>query len=61
MNYFFSVRIAKNNKIEVWVQGELVGGQWLFDEGTPIPDLCPLNLGGTGTQEHIRAKSIVSV
>lgn len=54
---FFSVRIAKNNKIEVWVQGELDGVQWLFDDKTPIPDICPLNLGDTGAQEHMRTRS----
>uniref|UniRef100_K1PDA1 Uncharacterized protein n=1 Tax=Magallana gigas TaxID=29159 RepID=K1PDA1_MAGGI len=34
----YHVRMARNDEIEVWVQGELVGGQWQFDDGTPIPD-----------------------
>ncbi|XP_052693542.1 uncharacterized protein LOC128171792 [Crassostrea angulata] len=49
--------IAKNVEIEVWVQGEKVGEQWQFDDGTPIPNICPIRMGDNADQVHMRAKS----
>uniref|UniRef100_K1QEB5 C-type lectin domain-containing protein n=1 Tax=Magallana gigas TaxID=29159 RepID=K1QEB5_MAGGI len=41
----FHVPIANNTLIEVWVQGEKIEGQWKFDDGTPIPNFCPITTG----------------
>lgn len=29
----------------MWVQGEKIGGQGQFDDGTPMPDFCPMVIG----------------
>lgn len=47
--------IANNTLIEVWVQGEKVEGQWQFDDGTPIPDVCPTVMSNEQVEVHIRA------
>lgn len=56
----YLVPIANNAEIEVWVQGEKIEGQWLFDDGTPIPNFCPINEGSNANQVHIRAKGSTS-
>ncbi|XP_052693547.1 uncharacterized protein LOC128171798 [Crassostrea angulata] len=54
----YHVPIANNSVIQVWVQGEKVRGQWQFDDGTPIPEYCPIDMSNkTGDQVHLRAKS----
>eukprot|EP00105_Crassostrea_gigas_P040748 XP_019924896.1 PREDICTED: uncharacterized protein LOC109619397 [Crassostrea gigas] len=50
------VPVANNSEIQVWVQGEKVGGQWQFDDGTPIPDICPIQMSNGTTEVHYRAK-----
>uniref|UniRef100_K1R1M3 Uncharacterized protein n=1 Tax=Magallana gigas TaxID=29159 RepID=K1R1M3_MAGGI len=51
------VPVANNSEIQVWVQGEKVGGQWQFDDGTPIPDICPIQMSNGTTEVHYRAKA----
>lgn len=53
--------IANSTLIQVWVQGEKGGGQWLFDDGTPIPDVCPISIINGPTEVHFRARINTSV
>lgn len=53
--------IANNSFIHVWVQGKKVGGQWLFDDGTPIPDVCPISMSNGPTEVPFRARINTSV
>lgn len=54
------VPIANNTILQVWVQGEKVGGQWQFDDGTPIPDFCPISLSNRPEEIHLRARGTTS-
>lgn len=47
--------IANNTVIHVWVQGEKIGGQWLFDDGTPIPEYCRFSMSNGLKEVHMRA------
>lgn len=40
----------------MWVQGKKVRGQWQFDDGTPIPDICSIKMSNGTTEVHYRAK-----
>lgn len=53
--------IANNTLIEVWVQGEKVEGQWQFDDGTPIPDVCPTVMSNEQGKVHIQALGSTSL
>lgn len=33
-----------------------VGGKWQFDDGTPVPDVCPSSMSTGPTEVHLRAK-----
>lgn len=54
------VPIANNTLIEVWVQGEKIEGQWKFDDGTPIPNFCPITTGTNPGEIRIRARGSTS-
>lgn len=54
------VPIANNTLIEVWVQGEKIEGQWKFDDGTPIPNFCPIFPGTNPEEIRIRARGSTS-
>lgn len=53
--FLILVPIANNSVIQVWVQGEKVGGRWQFDDGTPIPNFCPISMSNTSGEIHLRA------
>lgn len=46
--FLFLVPIANGSKIDVWIQGTKVGGNWFFHDGAQMPTdlnaLCPLIL-----------------
>lgn len=44
----------------MWVQGEKIGNQWLFDDGTPIPNYCPIIMGTEPAEIHLRANGSAS-
>lgn len=54
------VPIANNALLQVWVQGEKVEGQWLFDDGTQIPDFCPIGMTHGLDEIHLRAYGTTS-
>lgn len=54
------VPIANNSRIHVWVQGEKVGGEWQFDDGTLIPDFCPISTTNGPDEIHLRARGSTS-
>lgn len=47
--------MANNEVIQVWVQGEKVGGHWMFDDGTPIPEYCRIQMSNGSSEVHLRA------
>lgn len=47
--------IANNSEIQVWVQGEKIGGLWQFDDGTLIPAVCPIGMSNQPGEVHYRA------
>ncbi|XP_052692703.1 uncharacterized protein LOC128170978 [Crassostrea angulata] len=51
----YHVPIANSETIQVWVQGKKVGGLWQFDDGTPIPDVCPIGMSNQPGEVHYRA------
>lgn len=53
---FYLVPIANNTDIQVWIQGERVGGQWQFDDGSPVPDFCPIQTFDSPNEVHLRAR-----
>lgn len=55
------VPIANNEILQVWVQGEKVGGQWEFDDGTVIPGFCRISMSGNPEEVHLRARIEPSV
>lgn len=57
----YHVGVANSTLIQVWVQGEKVGGQWQFDDGTPIPGFCPISMSNGSTEVHLRARIDTSV
>lgn len=52
---YLSAKIANNSEIQVWVQGEKIGGQWLFDDGSPIPGFCRISASNGSSEIHLRA------
>lgn len=52
---YLLVSIANNAEIQVWVQGEKIRDQWQFDDGTPIPTVCPISEGTDPNEIYIRA------
>ncbi|XP_052695678.1 uncharacterized protein LOC128174083 [Crassostrea angulata] len=56
----YHVPIANNSIIHVWVQGEKVGGQWQFDDGTLIPGFCPIRMSNKPGEVHLRAEGSTS-
>lgn len=58
--FLILVPIANNSVIQVWVQGEKVRGQWQFDDETPIPDFCPINMSNQTGEIHLRANGSTS-
>lgn len=57
---FVLVPIANNAIINVWVQGEKIEGQWLFDDGTPIPNFCRISTSNGPKEVHLRAHGSAS-
>lgn len=53
---YILAKIANNSEIQVWVQGEKIGGQWLFDDGSPIPGFCRISASNGSPEIHLRAK-----
>nr|XP_019924464.2 uncharacterized protein LOC109619238 [Crassostrea gigas] len=51
----YHVSVANNTVIQVWVQGEKIGGQWKFDDGTPIPEYCRFSMSNGPNEVHMRA------
>lgn len=49
------VPIANTALLQVWVQGKKVGGEWQFDDGTQIPDFCPIGMTNGAGEIHLRA------
>lgn len=58
--FLILVPIANNSIIEVWVHGEKIGSQWQFDDGTPIPDFCPISMTNGTSEVHLRARGTTS-
>ncbi|XP_052695677.1 uncharacterized protein LOC128174082 [Crassostrea angulata] len=56
----YHVPIANNASLQVWVQGEKVGGQWQFDDGTLIPGFCPIEMSNNPGEVHFRARGSTS-
>lgn len=54
------VPIANNALLQVWVQGEKVGGEWQFDDGTQIPEYCPISMTSNPEEVHLRARGTTS-
>lgn len=54
------VPFANNAILDVWVQGEKVGGEWQFDDGTQIPNFCPISMTKNPEEIHLRARGITS-
>ncbi|XP_052693543.1 uncharacterized protein LOC128171795 [Crassostrea angulata] len=52
----YHVPIANNEILQVWVQGEKVGGQWQFDDGTQIPGFCPIGMTNEADEIRLRAR-----
>lgn len=54
------VPIANSTLLQIWVQGEKVGGQWRFDDGFPIPYFCPIRMSNGPNEVHLRALGTIS-
>lgn len=52
---YLSAKNGNNSEIQVWVQGEKIGGQWLFDDGSPIPGFCRISASNGSSEIHLRA------
>lgn len=56
----FAVHIAKSATINVWIQGEIVAGGLIFNDGSPFPTafdtFLPLDLGHDPTETRVQAR-----
>lgn len=52
---------ANNAIIEVWVESEKVGSQWQFHDGSPIPQICPIEMTNESTEVRLRARGSTSL
>eukprot|EP00105_Crassostrea_gigas_P040753 XP_019924901.1 PREDICTED: uncharacterized protein LOC109619399 [Crassostrea gigas] len=56
----YVVPIANNTVTQVWVQGEKVGQQWQFHDGSPMPDFCPISMSNSSSEIRLRAYGTTS-
>lgn len=58
---YLLVSNANNTFIQAWVQGEVIVGQWKFDDKTPIPNFCPIIADYIDPEKiHLRARGSTS-
>lgn len=48
--------IANNTLIQVWIESIKFNGQWQFHDGSPMPNVCWINLSGGPEEVHVRAR-----
>ncbi|XP_052692927.1 uncharacterized protein LOC128171220 [Crassostrea angulata] len=52
----YHVPIANNTLIQVWIESIKVNGQWQFHDGSPMPNVCKINMSGGPEEVHVRAR-----
>lgn len=48
--------IASNTLIQVWIASIMVDGQSQFDDGSPMPNVCHINMSGGPEEENVRTR-----
>lgn len=63
MIQFFPAPFDNGESLDVWIQGERIGEEWVFRDASPMPmdsaDICSCILGSDPNETRIRASTSI--